>query len=156
MQLGQPPCEPRKGIGGPKKKKKPLKCSAILVSCTGHSWVSAYRKTGAGFSSGQPHLLPCGWHQLLGAPAPPLVAEALIFDLPDVRNENRLMSRREKLLDFLRLLLAVAAKLLPMLEMSSWDWLRHDSFSRYLRRNSSFDPLWRNPTARKTAIIQIH
>lgn len=77
--------------------------------------------------------------------APPLVA--LPFDLPDVRKEKRLMRRREKLPDFLRLLLGAAAKLLPMLEMSSWDWLRLESFSRYLLRKSNFDPLCRKPTA---------
>lgn len=78
---------------------------------------------------------------------PPLVTVALPFDLPDVRKEKRLMRRREKLPDFLWLLVAAAAKLLPMLEMSSWDWLRQDSFSRCLLRNSSFDPLCRKPTA---------
>lgn len=50
---------------------------------------------------------------------PPLVTVALPFDLPDVRKEKRLMRRREKLPDFLWLLVAAAAKLLPMLEMSS-------------------------------------
>lgn len=78
--------------------------------------------------------------------APPLVAVALLFDLPDERKEKRLMRRREKLPDFLRLLVAAAAKLLPMLEMSSWDWLRQESFSRCLLRNNSFDPLCRKPT----------
>ncbi len=53
--------------------------------------------------------------------APPLVAVALPLDLPDERKEKRLMRRREKLPDFLRLLTAAAAKLLPMLETSSWD-----------------------------------
>lgn len=79
--------------------------------------------------------------------APPLVAAPLPFDLPDVRKEKRLMSRREKLPDFLRLPVPAAAKLLPMLEMSSWDWLRQDSFSRCLLRKRSFEPLCRNPTA---------
>lgn len=85
-------------------------------------------------------------NQLSSELAPPLVAVALPFDLPDERKEKRLMRRREKLPDFLRLLVAAAAKLLPMLEMSSWDWLRQDSFSRCLLRNNSFDPLCRKPT----------
>lgn len=84
--------------------------------------------------------------------APPLVAVALPFDLPDVRKEKRLMRRREKLPDFLRLLVAAAAKLLPMLEMSSWDWLRQDS-SLCLLRNSSFDPLCRKPTTGSTQTV---
>jgi len=78
-------------------------------------------------------------NQLSGELAPPLVA--LPFDLPDERKEKRLMRRREKLPDFLRLMLVAAEKLLPMLEMSSWDWLRQDSFSRCLLRNNSFVPL---------------
>lgn len=86
-------------------------------------------------------------NQLPSELAPPLVTVALPFDLPDVRKEKRLMRRREKLPDFLWLLVAAAVKLLPMLEMSSWDWLRQDSFSRCLLRNSSFDPLCRKPTA---------
>lgn len=59
MQLGQPPYEPRKGIGC-QKKKKTLKNSAIPVSCTGDICVSACRKTVAGFSLEQPLLLPWG------------------------------------------------------------------------------------------------
>lgn len=82
--------------------------------------------------------------QLSSELAPPLVA--LPFDLPDERKEKRFIRRREKLPDFLRLIVAAAAKLLPMLEMSSWDWLRLDSFSRCLLRNNSFVPLWRKPT----------
>lgn len=78
---------------------------------------------------------------------PPLVAVAFTFDLPEERNEKCLMRRREKLPDVLRLPAEAAAKLLPMLETSSWDWLRQASFSLRLRRKRSFDPLWRNPTA---------
>lgn len=78
--------------------------------------------------------------------APPLVDEALLFDLLDVRKEKRLMRRREKLPDFLWLLAAEGTKLLPMLERSSWDWLKQDSFSRCFLRNSSLVPLCRNPT----------
>lgn len=93
------------------------------------------------------HVLPLtGNNQLSSELAPPLVAGALPFDLPEERKEKRLMRRREKLPDFLRLLVATAAKLLPMLETSSWDWLRQDSFSRCLLRNSSFDPLCRKLT----------
>lgn len=153
MWLGQPPCAPRKGKGGQEKNTLKVRCHF----CELHRWQLGFTlwQTGFRVSLGTALLLPCGRRQLPGVPAPPLVAVALSFDLPDVRNEKRLMSRREKLLDFLRLVVAVAAKLLPMLEMSSWDWLRQDSFSRYLRRNSSFDPLCRNPTARKTPIIPI-
>lgn len=154
MQLEQPPCEPHKGHDDQEKKNLKVQCH----SCELYRWQLGFSlsQTGCRASLSTAPLLPCGWHQLPGAPAPPLVAVALIFDLSDLRNEKRLMSRREKLLDFLRLLVAVAAKLLPILEMSSWDWLRHDSFSRYLRRNSSLDPLCRNPTASKTPIIPIH
>ena len=90
--------------------------------------------------------------------APPLVAGALAFDLPDERKEKRLMRRREKLPDFLRPPSA-AARLLSMLEMFSWDWLRQVSFSRCLLRNSSLVPLWRKLTAgnrrRRSRIQQI-
>lgn len=60
-------------------------------------------------------------NQLSRESAPPLVAVALHFVLPEERKENRLMRRREKLPDFLRLLVAAMAELLPMLAMSSWD-----------------------------------
>lgn len=82
---------------------------------------------------------------------PPFVALAFTFDLPDERNEKCLMRRREKLPDVLRPPAEAAAKLLPMLEMSSCDWLRQASFCLRLLRKRSFDPLWRNPTkGRKT------
>lgn len=106
--------------------------------------------------SGRPTSYPNSDNQLPSELAPPLVAVALPFDLPDVRKEKRLMRRREKLPDFLRLLVAAAAKLLPMLEMSSWDWLRQDSFSRCLLRNSSFDPLCRKPTAGSRQNMSTH
>lgn len=89
---------------------------------------------------------PILWCQLSSELAPPLEEEALLFDLLDVRKEKRLMRRREKLPDFLWLLAAEVTKLFPMLERSSWDWLKQDSFSRCFLRNSSLVPLCRNPT----------
>ena len=84
--------------------------------------------------------------------SPPLVVVAFPFDLPDERKENRLMRRREKLPDFLRLLVAVGTQLLLRLEMSSWDTLTQGSFSRCLRRNHIFVPLRRKPTGERRAV----
>ena len=95
-------------------------------------------------------------NQLSSVLSPPLVVVALPFDLPDERKENRLMRRREKLPDFLRLLVAVGTQLLLRLEMSSWDTLTQGSFSRCRRRNNSFVPLCRKPTGGRRAIKSIN
>lgn len=86
--------------------------------------------------------------QLSAVLGPPLVALALSFDF-DLK-EKRLMSRREKLPDFLRTMVPEAeeAETLARLERSSWDWLKVGSFFRCLVRNSSLVPLRRKPTRR--------